>query len=93
MLSKICNKISSKRDVFLKLSVTEQVLALSNIILLLKTGRSTGCDLKLIGESGQAGIITLNSSLTKISGRNSIKVIDQSPTGLFEKQSVNLLEL
>jgi CRISPR-associated endonuclease Csn1 len=47
----------------------------------------------LIGESGQAGVITLNSDLSKIKGKRSIRIIDQSPTGLYEKKSVNLLEL
>lgn len=93
VMSKIAKKISAKREDFMKLSLTEQILALSNIIKLLKTGRSTGCDLKLVGGSGQAGVITLNSDLTKITGRKVIKIIDQSPTGLFEKRSVNLLEL
>lgn len=93
VLQKIGNKIQNKREDFLKLELIEQLLFLSNMILLFKTGRSTGCDLKLIGESGQAGVITLNSTLTKIGGRQSIRIIDQSPTGLFEKKSVNLLEL
>ncbi|WP_350339276.1 type II CRISPR RNA-guided endonuclease Cas9 [Ruminococcus sp. XPD3002] len=93
VLQKIGNKIQNKREDFLKLELKEQLLFLSNMILLFKTGRSTGCDLKLIGESGQAGVITLNSTLTKIGGRQIIRIIDQSPTGLFEKKSVNLLEL
>ncbi len=93
VLQKIGNKIQNKREDFLKLELKEQILFLSNMILLFKTGRSTGCDLKLIGESGQAGVITLNSTLTKIGGRQSIRIIDQSPTGLLEKKSVNLLEL
>lgn len=93
VLQKIGNKIQNKREDFLKLELKEQILFLSNMILLFKTGRSTGCDLKLIGESGQAGVITINSTLTKIGGRQSIRIIDQSPTGLFEKKSVNLLEL
>lgn len=93
VLQKIGNKIQNKREDFLKLELKEQIFFLSNMILLFKTGRSTGCDLKLIGESGQAGVITLNSTLTKIGGRQSIRIIDQSPTGLLEKKSVNLLEL
>ncbi|WP_303821393.1 type II CRISPR RNA-guided endonuclease Cas9 [Ruminococcus flavefaciens] len=93
VLQKIGNKIQNKREDFLKLELKEQILFLSNMILIFKTGRSTGCDLKLIGESGQAGVITLNSTLTKIGGRQSIRIIDQSPTGLLEKKSVNLLEL
>lgn len=93
MLEKIGTKITAGRDEFTKLPLTEQTILLSNLIYVLKTGRSTGCDLKLIGESGQAGVITLNSNIAKASGKKSIVLIDQSPTGLFEKRSKNLLEL
>ena len=93
MLGKIGEKIKKSYATFESLKLTDQTIALFNILSLLKTGRSTGCDLKLIGESGQAGVITLNSDLSKIKGKNSIRIIDQSPTGLYEKKSVNLLEL
>lgn len=93
MLGKIGEKIKKSQTRFEKLELTDQTVALFNILSILKTGRSTGCDLKLIGESGQAGVITLNSDLSKIKGKRSIRIIDQSPTGLYEKKSVNLLEL
>ena len=93
MPSKLGKKVDTGYEPFEKLDLTEQTIALSNVLGLLKTGRSTGCDLKLIGESAQAGVITLNSDLSKLKGRKSIYIIDQSPTGLFEKKSVNLLEL
>ena len=93
MLGSIGKKIEKRFEAFKTLSITEQTISLANVISVFKTGRSTGCDLKLIGESGQAGVITLNSDLTKLKGRKQIFIIDQSPTGLFEKKSVNLLEL
>ncbi len=93
MLGGIGKKIKKGFEVFKNLSLTEQTVAIFNVISVLKTGRSTGCDLKLIGESGQAGVITLNSDITKTKGRKDIRIIDQSPTGLIEKKSVNLLEL
>ena len=93
MLEKIGKKVGKGYELFEKLDLTEQALALSNVLELLKTGRSTGCDLKMIGESAQAGVITLNSDLSKIKGRKAVYIIDQSPTGLYEKKSVNLLEL
>lgn len=86
-------KVMKGRDKFEKLDLTEQAIALANILSLLKTGRSTGCDLKLIGESGQAGVLTLNSTITKIKGIGSIYIIDQSPTGLYEKRSPDLMKL
>jgi len=64
-LKKIGTKISSGKEKFEKLSVTEQMTALLNIVNVFKTGRSVGCDLSLIGESKQAGIITLNSNFAK----------------------------
>ena len=93
MLSKIGGKVKGGRTKFIALDLTEQTLTLSQIISLLKTGRSTGCNLKAVGESGQAGVLTLNSDLSKIKGHTSIRLIDQSSTGLYEKKSVNLLEL
>lgn len=92
-LGKIGLKIMKKREKFLDLEIEEQVSVLLQMVNLVKTGRVTGCDLKLIGESGQAGVLTRNSVLNKIRGTKEICIIDQSPTGLFEKRSVNLLEL
>lgn len=93
LFKKMGTKVLNGKEKFEKLSINEQATALYNILMLLKTGRSTGCDLKLIGESGQAGIISLNSDLSKIKDKKSIRIIDQSPTGLYEKKSKNLLEL
>jgi len=93
MLGKIGNKVLKGRDKFVELDINEQLSVLSSIIFLLKTGRSVGCNLKSIGESGQAGIISINSTLTKIKDFKSIRIIDQSPTGLFEKKSDNLMDL
>ncbi|MCH5193096.1 MAG: type II CRISPR RNA-guided endonuclease Cas9 [Oscillospiraceae bacterium] len=93
LFDKIGKKVLGGRDKFAALDVTEQVLALKSILELLKTGRSTGCDLKAIGESGSAGVLTLNSDFSKLKDRQCIRIIDQSPTGLFEKKSENLLEL
>lgn len=90
---KIGTKVSNGRDKFISLSVDEQATALFNILMLLKTGRSTGCDLTLINESGQSGVLTLNADFSKIKDKNSIYIIDQSPTGLIERKSPNLLDL
>ena len=87
------NKVNSCRENFEKLSLTEQTVTLANILSLLKTGRSTGCDLKSIGGKDNAGALTINSTISKIKGINSIYIIDQSPTGLYEKRSPNLLTL
>lgn len=49
-------------------------------------------DLKLIGGSGQAGAVLTNSALSNIKNIKSIKLINQSVTGLFE-QEIELLNL
>lgn len=92
-LGKIGKKIVSQRDVFNELTVEEQVLLIEQLIKLLKTGRSDGCDLQLIGGSKQSGVITMNSTLNKIKWLKNVYIIDQSPTGLMVKRSPNLLEL
>lgn len=92
-LDKMGKKIAVKREVFKALTIEEQALLLEQLILLLKTGRTGGCDLQLIKESRKAGVITMNSTLNKIKGLESVYLIDQSPTGLFEKRSPNLLKL
>ena len=86
-------KVIAGRDKFKKLDLTEQAVALSNIILLLKTGRSTGCDLKLIGETANMGVLRINSTVSKLKDVGSIYIIDQSPTGLYEKRSPDLMKL
>lgn len=93
ILKKTMIKIKAGREKFIHLSVTEQVKALMSILAIFKTGRSSGCDLTYIGESKNAAIITLNSNLSKLKDKKEIYIIDQSPTGLFEKKSPNLLEL
>ena len=93
MLGKIGAKVKNGKENFENLSLTEQTIALANILSLLKTGRSSSCDLTLIGESKQAGVITINSDISKLKDRSAIYIIDQSPTGLYEKRSPNLLKL
>lgn len=77
---------------FSLLNIEEQVKVLANIIKVFKTGRTIGCDLQKIGGSKAGAVITLNSKITGTK-YNCIEIIDQSPTGLFEKKSGNLLEL
>ena len=79
-------------DLFKRLSLLEQCLTLINILKILKTGRSTTCDLKAIGGVEKFHTERLKSVLTD-SKFNSIRIIDQSPTGLFEKRSENLLRI
>ena len=85
--------LQNKRTVFCGLTVEEQVKALKEIVSILKSGRSVFCNLSYLDESKQACISKLGAVLTGNKKINSIVIVDKSPTGLFEKKTVNLLEL
>ena len=95
--SKIYNEIGEKmtgsKNDFTHYTLEEQVVILSAMINLMKTGRKAGVDLTKVGGKAHSGVKTLNSFIFKIKDCGSIRIIDQSPTGLYEKKSVNLLEL
>jgi len=85
--------IMEGRDIFIHLSELNQVSVLLNIHQLF--GRSAvGCNLTGIGGVAKAGVTTLSSSLSNwAKNYTDVRIIDQSPAGLWEKQSCNLLEL
>lgn len=91
-LSNIGKLFRDGRETFISLDLEKQVEALVNMLAVLKSGRSATCDLRLIGGAEKAAIISINSTLTK-NNFKSVRIIDQSPTGLYEKISENLLEL
>ena len=93
MLSKVAEKFRKGKSAFEQLSCGEQALVLLSMLKVMKTGRSDGCDLSLIGDVKKAAILTLNSDLSKLKGYKSIRIIDQSAAGLYEKASPNLLTL
>lgn len=104
----LCEKISSKpfkvifstietyfisgRDKFIGLPLTEQVKTLVNMLNVFKTGRTTWCDLVNIGGSKTSGKFKINAVLSNLKDIKSIRIIDQSPTGMYETVSRNLLE-
>jgi len=77
---------------FVVQDITTQVLSLLKLLTLLKTGRSANCDLSFAGGVANFNTVRFNSTLD-LKKNNSVYIIDQSPTGLFEKKSVNLLKL
>lgn len=86
--------LENGREAFLSLGITDQCGTLMNIHQVF--GRvSGGCDLSLIGGKARSAA-TVNFS-TKISNWSkaykNIRIIDASPSGLWEKESCNLLEL
>lgn len=82
------------RETFARLGLVEQLKALKNIVLLLKTNRGSTCDLSLIGGAGRAGLLTIsaNGSAWK-KNCHDVRLIYTDAAGLFEKKSRNLLEL
>lgn len=85
--------VEKGKERFESLSLEDQVTVLEQILL--SFGRSGGgSDLKLIGGVAKAGVPTLSSSLSNWKKNyTDVRIVDQSASGLFEKQSVNLLEL
>ena len=79
-------------DKFRNMDVTDQTLALIKCLNILKTGRSSNACLSFAG--GQENFHTERFGLLLNKKKfKEVYLIDQSPTGLFEKKSVNLLEL
>lgn len=80
-LSSQIKTFENGRDIFINLSIEEQCELLVKALNLFKCNRGS-TDLKLIGGSGQSGTITMSN---KIDEKSNIKIINQSPTGLFEQ--------
>lgn len=86
--------LTTGRDKFVALDIKVQCQVLLNIHSVF--GRMTvGCDLTLIGGSkNSAATKVLNSSVSNWKKNyKDVRIIDQSASGLWEKQSQNLLEL
>ena len=79
---------------FAELTVEKQIQALLSIVLLLKSGRAGNCDLTLIGGKSNAGVYLISSKMSnwKKMYRN-VRIVDSSPSGIFETYSENLLDL
>ena len=88
---KIGNDLINGKEKFETLDIEQQFYVINEILKILHCNVVTG-DLKLIGGSGQAGVVLTNSSLSNIKNVKSIKLINQSVTGLFE-QEIELLNL
>lgn len=80
------------REKFEKLQLTDQLKALLQLVAILKTGRGLPCNFEYVG--GVKSFVTGRMpALLSNTGYSDIRIIDQSPTGLYEKKSDNLLEL
>lgn len=86
------NTLKDGKCLFDSLDIRYQVVALYHILELFGCGDSQGKDLSLIGGAKSSGIQKMSLKLNR-KRFSSIHIVDQSPTGLFEKKSPNLLEL
>lgn len=84
--------LSKGREKFISLSIENQTIALFNILQLFGCNNSQGKNLTLVGGVKSSGIQKMTMKLNKKRFK-SIKIINQSPTGLFENKTENLLEL
>lgn len=80
-------KIVAKRQVFESLTVQKQCYVLLEILKIIHANVLSG-DLAFIGESKNAGKILTNNKLSEIKGIKSVKLINQSVTGLYESETV-----
>jgi len=81
------------REIFVNCNVIDQISALKNIISIFKVGRSSSCDLSIIGGKKNEASCILQSSIKKLSNvAQSIRIVDVSPSGLYVNKSPNLLE-
>lgn len=92
LMGKVSELINSKRDEFINLTVEQQAVFLKNMLNLFSCNDSQGKDLSLIGGVKAAGIQTLGLKMNP-KRFQSISILDQSPTGLFESKTPNLLSL
>ena len=85
--------LSEGQKKFKNLNILQQSQILLNIHSLF--GRlSGGCDLTAIGGSKNCAKTTLNSSISNWKKLYAdVRIIDQSPSGIWEKRSENILEL
>ena len=84
--------LKNGRQAFSDEEIDIQTVDLIKALNVLKTGRVGNCDLMFAGGVKAFNTVRLNSVLNT-NGYECIRIIDQSPTGLLEKKSVNLLEL
>ena len=76
------------KEKFIKLSIEEKCQVLYEILHLFQC-QSTAANLRLIGGPGSAGILVMNNNISKC---KNISIINQSPTGIYEKE-IDLLKL
>jgi CRISPR-associated endonuclease Csn1 len=85
--------VSDGVEKFVSLDFDNQLNIIIACIDLMKSGRTGGCDLSLIGAKGKTtGNVYIGANLSSCKYEE-VKLIDISPAGLHVKESINLKEL
>ena len=93
MFGSLVEGLENAKSIFEQLSLEEQCLCINSLINVFKTGRSSGCDLTLIGGKKQAAVCTVSSKVSNWKKNyKCVKIIDESASGIFRKESENILE-
>ncbi len=79
------------RDKFAELELEKQCVVISELLKILHSNVMSG-DLEAIGGAKNSGIVTTNSKISAIKNIESVKLIHQSITGLYE-HTVDLLNM
>lgn len=74
--------LTKKRENFSKLNDEDKCIVLSEILHMFQC-QSGSANLTLIGGSAKAGILVLNNNITNF---QQISIINQSPTGIYERE-------
>ena len=79
---------------FEMLNITDQVKLLNQLVLLLKSGRAGTADLSLIGGKSGAGLYVISMKLSNWKNYfEDVRLVDVSPSGIYQHVSDNLLDL
>ncbi len=89
--AKLGQKLIEHKDLFINLGIKDQCYVIAELLKIIHSNVLTG-DLKLINEAQKSGVLTTTSTLSEISNVKSIKMINQSITGLYENE-IDLLNM
>ena len=84
--SRLGATLCEKEEIFRSLSIYEQCKIIMELLNILHANVRTG-DLTLIGEAKKSGVVSIGNKIAKSSTVSSFKIIHQSVTGLFEKET------
>ena len=87
---KLGDSLESKREVFLALSLYCQCFVINELLKILHNNVMSG-DLSYLGEAKKSGITTISNKLPDKKKAQSFKIVHQSVTGLFEKETELLI--